>query len=89
MACGACKLAEIRPRTGHYHNGCPACDKRALENVVRGLAGTAGYAASMAAKRFRADYAASLRKFAGEDAAARDNLHQAVKEWDKRNRGAA
>jgi hypothetical protein len=84
VSCGACRLAETRPGTGHYHHGCPACDQRAYDNLVRDLARTDGYAASMAAKRFRADYAALLRKFAGDDAAEREKLHQAVKAWDKR-----
>jgi predicted nucleic acid-binding Zn-ribbon protein len=88
-ACGSCRMAERNPGTGHYHHGCPACDKRAFQNVAKRLAGTDGYAASMAAKRFRADYAASLRKFAGDDASERERLHQAVRAWDKRIRGEA
>ena len=82
-------MAERNPGTGHYHHGCPECDRRDLENVAKALAGTGGYAASMAAKRFRADYADALREIAGDDASEREKLHQAVRAWDKRMNGEA
>ena len=79
MTCGACKLAEIRPQTGHYRHGCRECDARQLAHSM-------GFAASMAAGKFRADYKDALRSIAGDDA---DRLHAAVKQWDKRIRDAA
>jgi hypothetical protein len=78
VTCGACHLAEIRPTTGHYLHGCKECD-------ARKLAHSAGFAASMAAGKFRSDYRDALRSIAGDDA---DRLHQAVKAWDQKIRGA-
>jgi hypothetical protein len=80
--CGSCRMAERNPHTGYYHSDCRECS-------ARSLAHSPGFAASMAAGKFRADYADALREIAGDDASEREKLHQAVRAWDKRMRGEA
>lgn len=82
MTCGACKLAERNPMTGHRLSGCLECEARTL-------AKSDGFRASMAHGRFRDDYTAALKAIVGDDGAALDKLHQAVRRWDVRIRGAA
>ena len=80
--CTACADAAADPRSGLFHAGCSGCE-------ARSLATSPGYMASVAAMKFRADYAAALRAIAGDDASARDALHRRVREWDRRMREAA
>lgn len=75
--CPSCAAALGDPASGLYHAGCRECEARALSR-------SPGFHASMAALRFRNDYADALRRIAGPAAADRDALHRRVRWWADR-----
>ena len=76
-SCQACVAAEKNPLSGLYQGDCPECQARALSQ-------SPAFWASMAARKFRADYADALRQIAGPDPHAREELHRKVRDWERR-----
>lgn len=54
MTCESCAAAQLNPLSGLYHTGCLDC-------TARLLAQSPGFAASMAALKFRRDYLEALK----------------------------
>jgi len=80
--CEYCAAARATPACGLYCATCRGCQARAMAN-------SPGYAASVAAGKFRDDYTAALKAIVGDDPAELDRLHKAVRAWDKRIRSAS
>jgi hypothetical protein len=71
--CEYCAAARIDPNSGLYMATCRNCLARALSHQP-------GYAASVAAGKFRADYLNQLKAIAGDEWEA---LHRQVRAWDR------
>ena len=72
--CYACTLAESDPATGHFRNGCPECDARALAQSPM-------FHESAKAGHQMARYRDALhRLFPGSE----DDAHERAKAWAKR-----
>ena len=69
--CEYCAAARATPACGLYWATCRGCQARAMAN-------SPGYAASVAAGKFRADYKQRLQEIAGDEWEA---LHRQVRAW--------
>ena len=76
---------EWRVKTRH----APAWFKRGERGPTIAARPSPGYAASVAAGKFRDDYTGSLKAVVGDDPAELDKLHHEVRAWDKRMRSAS
>ena len=76
--CEYCAAARANPISGLMMRGCLGCEARHLLKQPNN-----GYAASLAAGKFRVDYKARLVEIAGDDWEA---LHRQVRAWDEARR---